>query len=349
MATEYELSHRADIYVDASHYTHANSVIEADNGDLISAFQYSTAHSGGDGKIKSAISSNGGKSWVAGNDAQDLLSLTPTAYQSLNPLLCKAPNGDVLCFGSTRGRYDNSATPGIYVTKSIDNGATWSNVGWLNPSDPSKWFAVQASSGFNIGSDMYAVIGTDDTVWPNSTTILIKSTDNGATWSIYSTIHSGSSPGLSYGQVLAMPTGGYCVVMMDYTNNKNYVIYSDDLLTWGTPEECTIPGGGTHFWACDGSVASGTLFLHGRYVNGTDYFVSICTSQDGKVWSDYKVIEDIGALENGYTSSLVLGNNQLLVTYSTDEYNTATDLRSILIDTIIGNENTNMTGVNMEV
>lgn len=60
-----------------------------------------------------------------------------------------------------------------------------------------------------------------------------------------------------------------------------------------------------------------------------------CRSSDGIIFTDLKTIEDIGAIQNGYTNGVVMDGNRLLVTYSSDFYRTESDIRSIIVNAVI--------------
>lgn len=222
-----------------------------DNGDWVLVYREATEHANNDGVIHIQFSDDYGATWstidqTIGDNSISAFPAYPTgaapgdAYGPGDPYIMVAPNGDLYLY-TWKVDYDGSPPHyGTWQLKSTDGGATWgswSQIDFGGITDDDN--VIMTEDHFILDGDIYSAArqynGTD--AWK---TMLLKSTDNGASWSKVSDItaytdgSSGASePGIEY-------LGNNEIIAITNTKDRDAVfkVKSTDMgQTWGTPEE----------------------------------------------------------------------------------------------------------------
>lgn len=153
--------------------------------------------------------------------------------------LMVAPNGDLLMTCS-HVDYTVSAN-GAYINRSTDGGQTWGGWSKIDFSDLTDDDLVDMPGDHTIvGSDIYAsLIVLQDETWATTKVGLVKSTDNGTTWSYVSDIASFSDNILETG-IEYIGSNTIIAVIRDTARREAYQRISTDLgSSWGTLTKIT--------------------------------------------------------------------------------------------------------------
>jgi hypothetical protein len=203
-----------------------------------------------------------------------------------------APNGDLIAaYSKGTSHTTATSTQGVYLRRSTDAGATWGSESKIISNDAStRWSGPSLSV---IGSNCYAVSwsaplsgSAND---PTDAVNVYESTDNGATWSIVSTLDlSTPFPNGAYSDSkLILHTDGYyylCAygLTSGTANDVEAGIWrSTDLSTWS--RVATFDAGINGFTEGDVTAFGGTLVATIRHNAQTSVYTS--TSTDGTTWS----------------------------------------------------------------
>lgn len=182
------------------------------------------------------FSSDEGLSWTAENTtlASEAVVGLPnqSTYDYVQTLPIKAPNGDILLHcPSNNGATRNGTTQ----FRSADGGTTWTSEGKIQSDNT----VLGACDHCVSGSDIYASVFVDpggDSVSPY-TPKLLKSTDNGATWSTVSTMVVN---GFNECSIDILPNGDMLSIMRsDDGLTTKKVVSSDNGATWGSAIDIT--------------------------------------------------------------------------------------------------------------
>jgi hypothetical protein len=223
------------------------------SGVVVLVYREGSHHAVNDGELHIRFSEDYGTTWTAEDTFTNgspvtgfpMNPSTLTAGEDAGePWLYLADNGN-LVLHMWRVDY-NVTTNGTYQSVSTDGGATWSSsaaVDFTGIADDSKVFATD--DDFVVSGTIYAGarIYTDADGTP-SESILIKSTDNGATWEKVSTICGSSEGAAGTGawEVALEYLGSNTIIallrMADYA--RAYKRVSSDMgATWGSLTEIT--------------------------------------------------------------------------------------------------------------
>ena len=201
---------------------------KAANGIWMMSYRAATAHNGTDTTARMHIrfSNDEGATWtnedvyIGGAAVTGWPMAGHSGVSSVGSgMFIPCANGDILC-------HVYEFYLGTYQWRSIDNGATWADEGLIN-SD----VRIISIDDFVIdGTDIYIninyTLNTGD-AWINK---VMKSSDNGATWTVQGTYETDSDEA---GLIIA-PNGNMIVIMRDPDVAATYKYVSTDKgVTWG--------------------------------------------------------------------------------------------------------------------
>jgi hypothetical protein len=217
------------------------------NGIVILVYRHGSAHAVNDGELHIKFSDDYGVSWTAedikiGGGAVSGFPMNPstlTAGQDAGePWLYLAPNGNLVLH---MWRVDYFVqNNGTYQSVSTDGGNTWSAsaaVDFSGITGDDDIFATD--DDFVYGGVIYAGARKHDADQSPSASMLIKSTDNGATWSYVSTIMENNEGASTLGawEVGLEYLGDSVIIAMlrSVAMTASYKRISTDMgLTWGS-------------------------------------------------------------------------------------------------------------------
>lgn len=196
------------------------------------------------------------------------------------PLLIVCPNGDILLHVGEKNSSQDSV--GTWQYRSTNGGAAWSDEGQIN-SDAD---FTGGQDHVVIGSDIYITTVSD--AWASPTAAkLYKSSDNGTTWTVVSTIASTSDNASETG-IAYLGSNTFVCILRDTLNAKTYKRVSTDLgQTWGTLTDVTAALGvlqraRLRIYADEPS----RIYMWGRDYHSTGHRTAIYFSDDAAAtWS----------------------------------------------------------------
>ena len=286
-------------------------------------------HIGERGRLVFVTSSDGGESW------SHAAVISEEGPDNRNPALGVAADGTLLAGfiradRYTEGNWDPNKDPGgrtpMYISRSLDGGATWSEAELVDGQGREEWRG-SGRSGPDDAHRYYSPFGKmvtlpDGTLLMayhvdrrrSSASFLLRSRDGGCTWVDPVTIFDGLDETaichLGGGRVLAMLRG------VNEGERGLWRSVSDDLgYTWSEPWQVTAdqehPGDVIRLQ--DGRL----LLTYGRRV--PPYGIQgMLSSDDGKTWdTDNKLllVGDSGDLDCGYPSSVQMDDGTIVTVY----------------------------------
>lgn len=282
---------------------HQHCTIRLANGSILVSHFNGTTHANGN-KVSSHFSHDNGKTWIGG---PDIWSVTD-GLGAVNSGLGVASNGTVICLLQMR-EADGTPYYGMRITRSYDNGQTWTPATLFTPNDPYATMHI-SSQIVTKGSTMYAPV-YNGTSTPLRFSVYVSS-DNGSTWSKRSEVYNGAM-GNSYSTLVPMSDdlndGSFLWITHVNSPNSNYIrISHDNCTTWGSLTQI-LPG----IRDPDVNRMGDNYFLHGRDSDHDDAF-RFYYSPDGVSWIE-TIQVDVGGNHEAYSSGTAVGHD-LLLTYS---------------------------------
>ncbi len=139
---------------------------------------YSTRHGVSGHTVRLAISEDEGKTWRH-IDSISALRASMFGLQR-RPTTIQTSNGTLVC--TYEDAKIGDAMPKVYMVRSTDNGASWSNAVAIfkGPQAPMQDFSSMAAGA---DGNLVVVAISSDEVDPGTHTYLVRSTDHGVTWS----------------------------------------------------------------------------------------------------------------------------------------------------------------------
>ena len=294
------------------------SVVKLQNDDLLCTFTRGSAWNKNDQEIVLVRSTDGGFTWSSPT------TLVSSNYADLNPCLGVTNTGRVIFF-STRYDYTTWTIQGFWLSYSDDNGHTWTT-----PVDIT--FAGYDFVGSHCGSQivtagdgqLYCAVHGRVTGEPADRSILISSADDGANWTVKSTIAYDAGFDLHEPAAILLPrevegdNAMFCIMRTGLPKHPEmYQTYSSDLgSTWKTARRSYIYGNSpalniTH---------SGLLICATRYPYPLErQGVALFISQDfGRTWTSPIMLEEFVPhypVQLGYPSILNLTDGRVLIAY----------------------------------
>lgn len=296
------------------------SIID-DGSKWIMTYRAASQHSyDATGRVHIRFSTDQGNTWTAEDTYTDSnpVSGAPFAGDGTNdincPVVIKAPNGNLLlCATEQEAVYTVSS---FSIWRSTDGGASWTDLG------------VKSTDGgiddaIIIGTDIYIVTYTeDDTNPPNgSKSVLLKSTDNGGTWTKVCDITTWEADNVNVDESsICNPSGNILIVIMRSrgATERTYLRISTDLgATWGSVINLTDQLGvilrprlriftdepnRIYLVGCDYDSGTGDIFTIVSYSNN-----------NGTTWNTPSTLEPITQVDAGYADILKRTNDLLYI------------------------------------
>lgn len=175
------------------------------DGVLLYIFRRGSSHTDSTSELDQRFSQDNGATWTSlntkiGGGAIGGMPLNPStgnvSYGEGRPI--PMPNGDIVCLMWSVSGSSSSGTPhGTWISRSTDGGESWGSTSQINFGGgltqdkvfaTDGWFVDEGTGDVYTGARVYNAIPTTD-----SYVILVKSTDDGATWSYVSDITSAGS------------------------------------------------------------------------------------------------------------------------------------------------------------
>jgi Neuraminidase (sialidase) len=231
------------ILQDGSHNGFGGLCITAE-GDLLAAWRVSSAHvpppGGTPGYIQTAKSTDGGATW---STPVTILS-APANEDYRGASLTTLANGDILLrtvlTDTTAPAGDQWST---FLMRSTDNGATWGAPYEVNSSTIPHPASESPVLQLGNGDCLMAIYGyqfdgpTRDTWWSSS---VMRSTDNGASWSDLAVIADGQTASQHYVEpYLTLLNNGdvLCMIRRDDNSTEVSARSTNSGATWGTTRQ----------------------------------------------------------------------------------------------------------------
>jgi len=284
---------------------HQHCTIRLSNGSILVSHFNGTTHSNGS-KVSSHFSHDNGETWVGGPDIWTVMD----GLGAVGSGLGVAPDGTVICLLQMR-EAGGKTYYGMRITRSYDNGQTWTPATLFTPNDPYATMHI-SSQIVTKGSTMYAPV-YNETSTPLRFSVYVSS-DNGSTWSKRSEVYNGAM-GNSYCTLVPMSddlnNGNFLWITHVNEPNSNYIrISHDNCTTWGSLTQI-LPG----IRDPDVNRMGDNYFLHGRDRDHNEAF-TFYYSPDGIAWIEI-IYVDVGGNHEAYSSGTAVGHD-LLLTYSKD-------------------------------
>ena len=324
------------IFTNGYKHLHPADLITLRDGSILLTAREATEHVARDGDIVVLRSEDGGRHWskasrfgVPNLDEREACGL-------------QLPDGTIMLAvfyndlyrddGEYEQKWANTVKLGagkqylgFYVVTSKDRGATWTEPRYI----PAKGMPFSDTEGpadapvamadgslllpliaYNVGGDIQ-----------NHASVLLKSTDNGATWNYLSTI--ADDPGAKLGHfdepaLLRLRSGALLAAMR---NNTGYVWLAkstDDGLTWTKPRASPMVGHPADLvQLADGRVLC-TYGMREPYHGTPGGIRASISSDEGESWNldnDIQIRSDLLNWDIGYPESLQLPDGKVLTVY----------------------------------
>jgi hypothetical protein len=155
------------------------------------------------------------------------------------PVIAKAPNGDILVFYNKGSQHVNGdPTRAVVYKRSNDLGMTWSDeVPILNDTYDDAIFSVCTTSAGTIIVIIRRVISSTE----NYDQVVMRSTDNGDTWSAPVPISVLPVSTISVSPIIEVEGHGLMASFNDRPYSCELIWSTDDGVTWGNRQTITTP------------------------------------------------------------------------------------------------------------
>jgi len=315
-------------------YYRIPAMIVADNGDIIAAadMRYNSNADLGGHKIDVAIrrSSDGGQTWT---DLQKIAvgdGSSKKGYGYGDPALVKAADGTIICLMAA-GQYQFQSGNMKYaaITKSTDNGKTWTKVRQLFDSNftdeisgttnscGSSFNSLFVSSGKGLttsdGKLMFLTVVSGVSGYSGYGNYIMESDDNGETWALRNNrVFNGADEAK-----LEQMNDGQLLASVRCSGNRGFNKGSADGTTWGT--QWTNSG----LW---GNSCNADILYYSRSTDGDKDIIlhtlpnnsqrmNLClymSTNEGETWTKIKTIQTGSA---GYSTMVKLNDGSVAILF----------------------------------
>lgn len=218
---------------DSNDHNSFPSIVAVSDSTLLAFFRRATHHNqSGAGKISYCKSTSGGASWAAPVDI-----LTPGASENWQEAIAlRLSSGRILLFATRTPDTDGvNDLEDDWVTYSDDDGATWSTAAQITATSFTEMTRLACPVEAANGDILLPVYGLD-TSDTNYTVRLLKSTDDGATWTEIATIADGEADSRSYTETGLAYYGSTLVAIVRLATTTGWWRFTsaDDGATWSS-------------------------------------------------------------------------------------------------------------------
>lgn len=283
-------------------------VIKLQNGSYFSVFRIGTSHASDNGRLV-AYSSSDGKTWSSLGTITD-----DSTYDDRNPAVIQLSDGTIVV-GYITYNYSLGSTVDMKVIKSTNNGVSWgSPISQGNTNSP-YGHMIQLSNG-HILMSVYGRQSGDT----HDRAMLYRSTDNGTTFSVYSTIASSQgSEDINEAGIFKLSNGNIAAAIRTDTNSTTKMFFqtsTDNGATWDALNGLSSITGHSPDLI---QMPSGRLYLFVRYnarrPNATAYYVS---DDNGSTWFGPNLVKYVSPATSaggGYPSAVKYNDDTIMVAY----------------------------------
>lgn len=209
----------------------------AANGDLVAAYRVGTTHTEGNGGIVRKISTDGGATWGAASTV-----VSDASFDYCTAVMAVLSDERIVLVTwrrpATGGTPSTGQADAVRVMFSSDNGATFGAENVISGAFDAKCIAEAPVVEDANGDLLLPVWGRDaDYTGNNHSVKLLKSTDGGLTWPVFSTIVNGQADGKWYNETGIFEYGGTWYALIREENGYALLVSesTDGGLTWSAP------------------------------------------------------------------------------------------------------------------
>lgn len=291
----------ANISDQAYAYESFGTMESLSDGTLLAGWRAGSAHVSTDGIIRLRSSSNSGQAW------SDLAEISISGESLYDPVVNR--NGSDLIASVGTYIVSPAGADKQFFYKSIDNGQTWSELAVVPV--PTGCFVIRAYGKMHfVTSSLWLqpiYLFTDANVHVAQ---VWQSTDEGATWSVRSTIGNG----LNETSIINISGSSWVAVCREQTGGTlHYAKSDDDCATWTTPVDSGLEGVSPALIRVEDSIY---LLVGDRSGTGG---VRLLSWSNGKLWevatSHIPFTAAAANTDVGYPAAVVSGNSVSMICY----------------------------------
>ena len=290
-------------------------LVNPGDDEILAVVRGGAGHVGITGRLDAVRSLDGGRTW------EEPIVIVDTEVDDRNPAVGIAPDGTVVLAYHAQGSYDEDGRwegrvgrVEMKVTFSSDRGATWEDPADLGYPDLMKHSAYGRIVTLADGTMLQPLYGrcVEDPDAERDHSYILRSTDNGRTWSDVSLVASDHNETA----LLALPDGEILAAMRTADRGQRLCVSrsTDGGRNWGPPVEVTE--GSEH--PADLTLLSNGWVLMVFGVRHEPWGVQAVISKDrGHSWEGRRLIvtDDLGQNDLGYPSSVRIGDRLVTAYY----------------------------------
>ncbi len=288
-------------------YNAGPGLVQFEDGTLAATYRKGSAHISDDGRLFLARSIDGGETW-----SSSLIFDNPSIDDRVDLGLTELADGTLM---QPFYQFDSSGVTGSFILTSTDRGYSWSApIPITNPLGG--WIAVYGQI-IELPEGMLLLPAYGANVGEFMRSLLLQSSDRGATWSLRSTIAYDGGRHYNEASVIQLNANDYlAVVRGDLNPTKLYrTVSHDGGLTWSSPTPFGY-GASPNLIRLNQS----TLVLTAADRDGITGIRAQVSTDNGDTWS-YPIVIDRGNLSQtdlGYPATVAVGKTEFLALYYKD-------------------------------